>query len=287
MEPIPPNAPPPRDKEMHLYMFLDSNHAGDKQTRRYKSRIMMYMNMPLINWFSKNQFSIETSVFGIALWPWKLVRTYCMPSDLSKEWWVSQYLGPCIFYGDNMLIIDNDSNPDSTLKKRCNARSYDAICRSVKWENNWEDTYGQEIIKPTCLQRWSLGKKEASCITYNMILIIRNPNNYQEQYLRLASLLNKWFYDINEYMFEGTGQLWPGISFVSRLSELDTSRRKGIHACIEWQLTMRHTKGSTYGSIWHQTFALCKCMTRRIILVACCVMGWWELIHDNTLLPQF
>ena len=57
---IPPNAPPPRGKEVDQIMFVDSNHAGDKWTRRYRTWFMIYMNVLLINWYSKKQFIIET-----------------------------------------------------------------------------------------------------------------------------------------------------------------------------------------------------------------------------------
>ena len=49
METIPPNAPPPRMKEVDLCTFVDSNHAGDKGTRRSRTRFMVHMNMSLIN----------------------------------------------------------------------------------------------------------------------------------------------------------------------------------------------------------------------------------------------
>ena len=64
MEAIPHNTPPPRGKEADLCMFVDSNHAGDKLTRRLRIRFMIYMNMLLINWYSKKQSMIETSVFS-------------------------------------------------------------------------------------------------------------------------------------------------------------------------------------------------------------------------------
>ena len=53
MEAIPPDAPLPRGKEADLCMFIDSNHAGNKQTRRSRTGFMIYMNMSLINWYSK------------------------------------------------------------------------------------------------------------------------------------------------------------------------------------------------------------------------------------------
>ena len=69
MEAIPPNAPLLRGKEVDLHMFVDSNHAGNKQTRRSRTRFMFYMNMSLVNCYSNKQSTIETSVLAQSLWP--------------------------------------------------------------------------------------------------------------------------------------------------------------------------------------------------------------------------
>ena len=45
-------------------MFLDSDHAGDKQTRRSRTRFMVFMKMSPINWYSQKHSTIEISVFG-------------------------------------------------------------------------------------------------------------------------------------------------------------------------------------------------------------------------------
>ena len=44
-------------------MFVKSDHAGNMQTRRSRTRIMIGMNEPSIHWYSKKQFTIETSAF--------------------------------------------------------------------------------------------------------------------------------------------------------------------------------------------------------------------------------
>ena len=45
-------------------MFVHSDHAGDKWMRRSWTGFMIFMNMSLINWYSKRQSTIEISVFG-------------------------------------------------------------------------------------------------------------------------------------------------------------------------------------------------------------------------------
>ena len=62
---IPPNVPTPRGKDVNLRMFVDSDQAGDKETRGSRTGFIIFLNMAPIVWFSKKlQATIETSVFG-------------------------------------------------------------------------------------------------------------------------------------------------------------------------------------------------------------------------------
>ncbi len=56
--------PKPLGKEVDIRMMVDSDHAGDKQTRRSRTGFLIYCNMALIIWLYKRQPTIETSVFG-------------------------------------------------------------------------------------------------------------------------------------------------------------------------------------------------------------------------------
>ena len=63
-EEIPPNAPEPRGKEVDLRIFVNSEHTGDKLTRQSINGYIIFLNNALIDWLSKKQATIETSVFG-------------------------------------------------------------------------------------------------------------------------------------------------------------------------------------------------------------------------------
>jgi len=52
-ESMPPNVPEPRDKDVDLRMFVDSDHAGEKMTRRSRTGFMIFMNTALIDALSK------------------------------------------------------------------------------------------------------------------------------------------------------------------------------------------------------------------------------------------
>ena len=61
---IPPNVPDPRGKAVDLRMWVDSDHAGDKMTRRLRTGYFIFLNTALIDWLNKKQATIEGSVFG-------------------------------------------------------------------------------------------------------------------------------------------------------------------------------------------------------------------------------
>ena len=63
-EAVSPDAPEPRGKEFDLRMYVDSDHARDKETQISKTGFMIYMNKALVQWLSKKQPMIETYVFG-------------------------------------------------------------------------------------------------------------------------------------------------------------------------------------------------------------------------------
>ena len=43
---------------------MDSDHAGDKVSCRSRSGFLMHVNTALVQWFLKEQSTVETSVFG-------------------------------------------------------------------------------------------------------------------------------------------------------------------------------------------------------------------------------
>jgi hypothetical protein len=125
-EAIPSNAPEPRGKDVDLRTYVDSDHTGEKRTFQLHSGFFVFMNTVLTQWFSKQQATIETSVFGAEFVAMKvgieLLRLHMMGMGIAGPWYI---------YGDNMLIIHNTQQPKSMLKKKSNSICYHAVCESV------------------------------------------------------------------------------------------------------------------------------------------------------------
>ena len=78
---------------------------------------MVCMNMSLINWYSKLQSIIETSVFGTKFVVMKIgIETLCAICYKLRMMGIS-ISGASYIHGANMSIINNTSNPEQTLKK--------------------------------------------------------------------------------------------------------------------------------------------------------------------------
>jgi hypothetical protein len=130
-EAIPVDAPPARGKEVEIRMFVDSDHAGDKLTRRSRTGFIIYVNMAPIIWVSKKQPTIETSVFGAEFVAMKHGMETLRGLRYKLRMMGIPIEGPSYIYGDNMSVIHNTQRPESTLNKKSNSICYHAMRESV------------------------------------------------------------------------------------------------------------------------------------------------------------
>ena len=108
---IPVNAPEPHEKEVDIHMFVDSDHAWDKVSCRLRSVFLIYVNTALVQWFSKKQSTVETSVFGA-----EFVSTKHGIDTLRHLRYKLRMMGIPILsslyiYGDNISVVHNTSRP--------------------------------------------------------------------------------------------------------------------------------------------------------------------------------
>jgi len=130
-EAIPINAPEPRGKEVVLRCYEDSDHAGDKLTRRSRTGFIILMNMSPIMWYSKRQNTVETSTFGSEFVSMKTATEACRGLRYKLRMMGIPIDGPTYVYGDNQSVLANTSAPESTLKKKSNAIAYHFVRECV------------------------------------------------------------------------------------------------------------------------------------------------------------
>jgi hypothetical protein len=123
--------PEPLGEDIDVLMMCDSDHAGDKRTRRLCTGFLIFCNMALIDWVSKKQATIETSVFGAEFVAMKhgiekllgLCYKLCMMGI--------PLTGPSYIFAVNESQVTNATIPELTLKKKCNSICYHAVRESV------------------------------------------------------------------------------------------------------------------------------------------------------------
>ena len=130
-EAITPNAPDPRGNYFDLRMWVDSDHAGDKITRRSRTGYFIFLNTALIDWLSKKQATIESSVFGAEFVVMKTGVEALRVIRYKLRMMGVPLTGPTYIYGDNMSVIYNTSRPESTLNKKSNSICYHAVREAV------------------------------------------------------------------------------------------------------------------------------------------------------------
>ena len=130
-EELPPDMPEPLGREVDLRLFVDSSHANDKLNRRSRTGFYIYINEALVQWLSKKQPTIETSVFGAEFVAMKHGIETMRGIRYKLRMMGVRLTGPTYVYGDNMSVIHNTQRPESTLKKKSNSICYHAIRESV------------------------------------------------------------------------------------------------------------------------------------------------------------
>jgi hypothetical protein len=129
-EALPPDAPLPLGKEVDLRLYVDSDHAGDKFTRRSRTGFVIYLNNAPVVWFSKQQPTVESSVCGAEFVAMKNVIETVRVLRYKLRMRGVPLSGPCYVYGDNMSVIHNTLRPESMRKKKSNSIFY-----HVAWES--------------------------------------------------------------------------------------------------------------------------------------------------------
>ena len=87
---------------------------------------VIFLNHDMMDWFSKKQSTIETSVFGTEVCAVKHgIETLCGICYKLRMMGVP-VSGPSYVFSDNMSFVTNVSKPESTLRKKSYAICYHA-----------------------------------------------------------------------------------------------------------------------------------------------------------------
>ena len=88
--------------------------------------------MSLVDWLSKKQHMIETSVFGTDFFALKHVMEALRGIQYKLLMMGMHSSGFSYVYGYNISVIHNIQRPESTLRNKSNSICYHAVCESVE-----------------------------------------------------------------------------------------------------------------------------------------------------------
>ena len=127
---IPSNMPEARGRMMTMHCFVDSDHAGDKTTRRSQTGILIFCNKAPIIAYSKRQNSVECSTYGSELVAMRQAIDLVKGLRYKLRMFGIPIEGPSDVYCDNESVFKNVSRPESTLSKKQHSISYHS-CREA------------------------------------------------------------------------------------------------------------------------------------------------------------
>ena len=96
-----------------------------------KNRFVNFLNYGMIDWLSKKQSTVETSVFGAEFCAMKHGIENLHGIHYKLRMMVIPVKGATYVYGDNMSVVTNMSKPELTLKKKSNLICYHAVREAV------------------------------------------------------------------------------------------------------------------------------------------------------------
>ena len=107
-------------KYVVIKAYVDANHAGNMETRRSHSGIIIYVNNALIIWYSKHQNKVEDSSFGSECVALRIVTEMIEALRYKLRCFEIPVEVPVVLFCDNMSVVKNSSIPTSLLNKRHN-----------------------------------------------------------------------------------------------------------------------------------------------------------------------
>jgi hypothetical protein len=137
-EELPTGMPTPlTEKRAQITIMVDSDHAHFEVTRRSVSRILVFINLTPVRWYSKIQKTVETSTYGSELVAARIATDIALEFRFNIR--MMGFALDCpVNIGDNQSVILNTTIPSSQLKKKIHACAYHRIweiitCRAIRF----------------------------------------------------------------------------------------------------------------------------------------------------------
>ena len=129
-EELPPDMPEPKGKAVKT-VYFDADHAHDLETRMSVTGVLLMLNSTPIQWYSKRQSTVETSMYWSELVAARIATELTIAMRYKLRMLGEPIMDEALLLGDNQSVIINCSIPSSTLKKKHNAIAYHRVREAV------------------------------------------------------------------------------------------------------------------------------------------------------------
>ena len=111
---LPHNMPFALGKEVDVNVFVDTDFAGNRITRRSHTGIIIYVNCAPVLWYSKRQNTVETSTFSAEIIALKIAIELVEGLRYKLRMFGVKLRGPARVLFDNMSVVTNATFPESS-----------------------------------------------------------------------------------------------------------------------------------------------------------------------------
>jgi hypothetical protein len=111
--------------------FVDTDHAGNKVTRRSHTGVFILLNNTPVIEFSKQQNTCESSTYGSELVVMRILKNMVSALRIKLKCFGIPISGPTNVFCNNNAVVQNTSIPESTLSKKHNSNNYHIIRKAV------------------------------------------------------------------------------------------------------------------------------------------------------------
>jgi hypothetical protein len=131
VEDIPQNAPEPRGLPVQINAFVDSDHAGNRVTRRSHTGILLYCNNAPIVWYSKKQTTVESSTYGSEFVALRIASELITSLRYKLRMFGIPLDGPANVFCDNESVYRNASMAEAQLRRKHNSICFHRVRECV------------------------------------------------------------------------------------------------------------------------------------------------------------
>ena len=128
---LPPKMPKPRGKAVDISCFVDSDHAGNRVTRRSHTGALLMINSAPVTWLSRKQTVVESSTFGAEFIALKTALDLVEALVYKLRMLGVPIDGEARVFCDNEAVVKSGSFPEITLKKKTSSIAFNKVREAI------------------------------------------------------------------------------------------------------------------------------------------------------------